>query len=259
MIGEKILLRVYLRSSDVYHFSPVYERLIQAASRKRLAGATVLRGIMGFSFRGILMPSDYRLASASPVIVELVDEAEKIANFAQDVLPQQMKTGLATVERAAVLMYRKRGGSHASGLPQPVEPLSTLPDLKGDALMRIDHDGVLLRIFIGESDEWESKPLFEAIIQKARAAGLAGGTVLKGSMGFGANSVLHTNKVLVLSTDLPIVIEIVDSREKIAGFLPTLDSLVQEGMITMEGVHIYKYTHNPADAVKKQSLTPGQL
>ncbi|NNM87178.1 MAG: DUF190 domain-containing protein [Phycisphaerae bacterium] len=252
MIGEKILLRVYLRSSDLYHFSPIYERLVQAASRQRLAGATVLRGIMGFSSRSMLMPSDYRLSSASPVIVELVDEGKKIGDFAQQVLPQQMKTGLATLERASVLMYRKKGGSHESHLSEPIEPLSTLPDLKGDALMRIDHDGVLLRIFIGESDEWENKPLFEAIIQKARAAGLAGGTVLKGSMGFGANSVLHTNKVLVLSTDLPIVIEIVDSREKIENFLPTLDSLVREGMITMEGVHIYKYTHDLADAAKKQ-------
>ena len=253
MIGEKILLRVYLRSSDLYHFGPVYERLVQAASRQKLAGATVLRGIAGFSSRGILMPSDYRLTSASPIIVELVDAAEKIADFARQVLPQQMKTGLATLERASVMMYQKSGGSHESRLPLPMDALSTLPDLKGDALMRIDHDGVLLRIFIGESDEWENKPLFEAIIQKARAAGLAGGTVLKGSMGFGANSVLHTNKVLVLSTDLPIVIEIVDSREKIAAFLPTLDQMVQEGMITMEGVHIYKYTHNPADAERKQT------
>ncbi len=253
MIGEKILLRVYLRSSDLYHFSPVYERLVQAAGRQKLAGATVLRGIMGFSSRGMLMPSDYRLTSASPVIVELVDAAEKITDFARQVLPQQLKTGLATLERASVMMYRKRGGSQESHLPEPVEPLSTLPDLRGDGLMRLDHDGVLLRIFIGDSDQWENQPLFEAIIKKARAAGLAGGTVLKGSMGFGANSVLHTNKVLVLSTDLPIVIEIVDSREKIKNFLPTLDSLVQEGMITMEGVHIYKYLHDPADAGRKQT------
>lgn len=256
MIGEMILLRVYLRSSDLYHFAPVYERLVQAASRQKLAGATVLRGIMGFGPHGTLMPSDYRWTSASPVIVELVDEAEKIAAFAQHVFPQQMKTGLATLERASVMMYQKRGKPHQSRLPAPIEPLTTLPDLKGDALMRIDHDGVLLRIFIGEADEWENKPLFEAIIAKARAAGMAGGTVLKGSLGFGANSVLHTNKVLALSTDLPIVIEIVDSREKIQSFLPTLDHLVQEGMITMEGVHIYKYTHNPADAAAKASSTP---
>lgn len=114
--------------------------------------------------------------------------------------------------------------------------------------MRINETGVLLRIFIGESDTWKGQPLFEAIIHKAREAGLAGGTVLRGSMGFGANSVLHTNKVLVLSTDLPIVIEIVDSREKIDTLLPALDDMVQEGMITMEEVRILAYRHNRADA-----------
>lgn len=251
MIGEKVLLRVYLRSSDLYHFSPVYERLVQEAAHRKLAGATVLRGIMGFGPRGMLMPSDYRLTSASPVIVELVDETAKIVDFAQDVFKKQVKSGLATLERAAVMMYRKKGDPHQSRLPPTTDPLSTLPHIQGDTSMRIDHDGVLVRIFIGESDEWENKPLYEAIVQKARAAGLAGGTVLKGSMGFGANSVLHTNKVLVLSTDLPIVIEMVDSRDKVQAFLPTLDQMVPEGMITMESVHIYKYMHDPSDAARK--------
>ncbi len=253
MVGEKILFRAYFRSNDLYHFSPTYERLVQAASRHKIAGATVLRGIMGFSQRGLLTSSDYHLTSASPVIVEMVDDAGRIVEFIQTAIAKPMPIGMVTLERAAVMMYRKRGSTHQSQLPPTVEPLSTIADLTGDALMRIDHDGVLLRIFIGEADEWDHKPLFEAIIHKARAAGIAGGTVLKGSMGFGANSVLHTNKVLVLSTDLPIVIEIVDSREKIKNFLPTLDNMVQEGMITMEGVHIYKYIHDPADAGRKQA------
>lgn len=107
--------------------------------------------------------------------------------------------------------------------------------------MKIPEDAKLLRIFIGENDRWEGKPLFEAIVQKARKDGLAGATVLKGFEGFGAHSRIHTAKILRLSEDLPIVIEIVDSEEKIEAFLPELDEMVKEGLITMEKVRVIKY------------------
>ena len=107
--------------------------------------------------------------------------------------------------------------------------------------MKIPEDAKLLRIFIGENDRWEGKPLFEAIVQKARKDGLAGATVLKGFEGFGAHSRIHTAKILRLSEDLPIVIEIVDSEEKIEAFLPELDEMVKEGLITLEKVRVIKY------------------
>ncbi len=252
MIGEKTLLRIYLRSSESYHFSPVYERLLHDAGKRKMSGGTVLCGKMGFGARGILQPTDFTLLSDSPVIVEIVDEAGLIADFVQTVVAKEVRHGLATLERAAVLMYRKKGGDpHTSRLPGDISPLSTVPLIQETPTMRKDDNGVLLRIFIGESDTWKGRPLFEAIIHKAREAGLAGGTVLHGSMGFGANSVLHTNKVLVLSTDLPIVIEMVDSRDKIEKLLPVLDEMVQEGMITMESVQILIYRHNPDDAAAK--------
>src|SRR4030095_2045196 len=100
--------------------------------------------------------------------------------------------------------------------------------------MKLPQEGCLLRIFIGESDRWHGKPLYEAIVLKAREMHLAGATVLRGPMGFGANSRLHTVKVLRLSEDLPMVIEIVDSREKIDELLPHLDGMVTEGVITLE-------------------------
>lgn len=107
--------------------------------------------------------------------------------------------------------------------------------------MKIPEDAKLLRIFIGENDRWEGKPLFEAIVQKARKDGMAGATVLKGFEGFGAHSRIHTAKILRLSEDLPIVIEIVDSEEKIESFLPALDEMVKEGLITLEKVRVIKY------------------
>jgi hypothetical protein len=110
--------------------------------------------------------------------------------------------------------------------------------------MKIPQDGYLLRIFLGESDRWHSQPLYEAIVMKARELGMAGATVLRGPMGFGANSHLHTAKILRLSEDLPIVIEIVDAKEKIDLLMPHIDEMVQEGLVTLERVQVIKYQAN---------------
>lgn len=110
--------------------------------------------------------------------------------------------------------------------------------------MKIEGEGQQLRVFIGESDRWQGKPLYEAIVLKAREMGMAGATVLRGMMGFGADSRLHTAKVLRLSEDLPIVIEIADLPDRIQAFLPELDRMVTEGMITLERTRILAYRHN---------------
>jgi PII-like signaling protein len=113
--------------------------------------------------------------------------------------------------------------------------------------MKIPQDGHLLRIFLGESDKWHGKPLYEAIVLKARELHLAGATVLRGPMGFGAHSRLHTAKILRLSEDLPIVIEIVDGREKIDQLLPHIDDMVREGLVTLEPVEVIKYRADNAN------------
>ena len=110
--------------------------------------------------------------------------------------------------------------------------------------MKIPTDGQLLRIFIGESDRWHGKPLYEAIILRAREMGVAGATMLRGMMGYGAASRIHTAKILRLSEDLPIVVEIVDSKEKIELLLPMIDEMVQEGLVTLENVRVIKYRHS---------------
>jgi len=112
--------------------------------------------------------------------------------------------------------------------------------------MKIEGEGQLLRVFIGESDRWQGRPLYEAIVLKAREMGMAGATVVRGTMGFGAHSRIHSAKVLRLSEDLPIVIEIADKAERIAAFLPHLDSMVTDGMIALDNVRIMAYRHNAA-------------
>ena len=107
--------------------------------------------------------------------------------------------------------------------------------------MNIPENGYLLRIFIGESDRHNHQPLYEWIVLQARESGLAGATVLRGVMGFGKNSVLHTAKILRLSEDLPMIVEIVDSLEKIEKFLPLLDELIKDGLVTLERIKVIQY------------------
>jgi PII-like signaling protein len=107
--------------------------------------------------------------------------------------------------------------------------------------VKLEGEGQLLRIFIGEADRWHGRSLYEAIVLRAREAGLAGATVLRGLMGFGAKSHLHTAKVLRLSEDLPIVIEIVDRAERIDAFLPVLDEMVADGLVTLERAQVITY------------------
>lgn len=111
--------------------------------------------------------------------------------------------------------------------------------------MKIPAEGQLLRIFIGEQDKWHGQPLYEAIIHLAKKEGMAGATAVKGFMGFGCKSRMHTTKLLRLSEDLPIIIEIVDSEEKVNGFLPHLDEMVKEGLITIEKANVIMYRANP--------------
>ena len=111
--------------------------------------------------------------------------------------------------------------------------------------MHIPKDAVLLRIFLGENDHWQGRPLYEALVLKAREMHLGGATVLRGPMGFGHSSRLHTAKILRLSEDLPFVVEIVDTEEKIKGFVEAIDAMMGSGLITLENVQVLQYGPPP--------------
>lgn len=305
LIGEQVLMRVYLQNADRAPHTPTHERIVAAARKHGLAGATVIRGILGTGYHGIIKASRWSLVEHVPVIVEIVDSAQRLAEFIKGPLDEIMIGGMMTLERAVVMMYRRGnrgtaavtpvparcsacgaseippdavfcpncGRGFAAGsttnrkvmnspepsalkIPPQVQPLSTLPQIQPGAHMTVNENGVLLRVFIGESDEFEGKPLHEAIIQKVRDLGLAGATVLRGSEGFGARSVVHKSSLLEMSTDLPIVIEIADTNEKIQLLLPHLEKMVQEGMITMEYVVILLYRHG-REAAPDPAPPPG--
>ncbi len=107
--------------------------------------------------------------------------------------------------------------------------------------MKIEGSAKLVRIFLGESDRWKGQPLYIAIVEEMRKAGLAGATAFKGVLGFGAHSVMHAARIVDLSSDLPIMIELVDSEENVDAFLPTLDVMVSEGLVTIENIRVIAY------------------
>jgi hypothetical protein len=251
--GEQILLRVYLRNTDNHGWKIASDEVVVRAKQAGLAGATLLRGRCGLDFTGqLLWPHPWSLVEHVPVIVEIVDSALLIGPFLST-LAEIIPDGVVTLERAHVLVYRHSaaGAAKAQGhlqVPGQIADLSTVPTAEEVPIMKFSEDGQLLRVFIGESDVWQGEPLYRAIVLKAHELGLSGATVLHGSMGFGAASRVHTDRFLDLSTDLPIVVEIVESARRIELLLPFLDECVQEGMITIESVRILKYRGNFAKA-----------
>jgi len=248
--GEQVLLRVYLRNTDKYGWwRSAGDTLVARARHQGLAGATVLRGFFGLDSDGhLLEQSLWSVAERRPVVIEFVDSPQVIGRFLTD-LEEIVHEGLATLERGHVLLYRHEASGRSRSrlaLPSPVPDLSTLPSPEEFPAMTLSENGQLLRVFIGESDTWEGDPLYRAIVLRAKDLGMAGATVLHGAMGFGANSRVHTTKLLELSTDLPVVVEIVDTADKVQALLPFLDEAVGEGMITIEAVKVLRYRHNPA-------------
>jgi hypothetical protein len=244
--GEQVLCRFHLSNLVRHGMEPLYQWIVETAHLEGEQGATVLKGFMGLRADGsILEEHPWALTQEVPVIVEVVDGPRHVEKLLARVEPA-MKDGAITLERAHVVLYRAENGDLK---PKDVAQRYDVIATKGASTawevktMKIPEEGVLLRIFIGESDreKGRDRPLYEAIVHRAREAHLAGATVLKGPMGFGRHSRLHSAKLLELSTDLPIVIEIVDLEEKVRSFLPVVDELVTEGLVTLEAVRVIKY------------------
>jgi PII-like signaling protein len=242
--AEQVLCRFQLSNFIRHGVSPLYEWIVETAHREGLRGATVLKGFFGLRPEGsVLEARTWSISQELPVIVEVVDEPARIEALLARVEPV-FREGIITLERAHVLHYGA-GPRRSAASPRARNIIATSESsaATGVRTMKLPETGVLLRIFIGESDKEPSgdRPLYEAIVRRAREAHLAGATVLRGPMGFGRHSRVHTAKLLDLSTDLPIVIEIVDSEEKVDAFLPTVDELVTEGLVTLEAVRVVRY------------------
>lgn len=246
LAAEQVLCRFHLTSVVRHGAEPLYQWVVARARELGVQGGTVLKGFMGLGADGrVIQENPWRLTQEVPVIVEVVDGPRHVERLLAEVEPV-LRAGAITLERAHVALYRASGAHATRRETAPrYDVLATRE--AGTAwevhTMQLPEDGVLMRIFIGESDRDGERglPLYESIVQRAREAGLAGATVLKGPMGFGRHSRVHTAGLLELSTDLPIVVEIVDDEEKINAFVPVIDALVGEGMVTLEAVRVLKY------------------
>jgi PII-like signaling protein len=205
----------------------------------------MLKGVMGLAGDGtVLKENSWAVAQDVPVIVEIVDGPRHVERLLATVEPA-LTDATVTLERAHVVLYRGGGDLGPRDLAARCDVIATRESSTAWEVktMKMPEEGVLLRVFIGESDreKGRDRTLYEGIVHRAREAGLAGATVLKGPMGFGRHSRMHKAGLLEMSSDLPVVIEIVDSEEKVRAFLPVVDELVTEGLVTLEAVRILKY------------------
>jgi PII-like signaling protein len=233
--GAAKKLVVYVNEQEKYGGEPVYEALVRFLHRHGCAGATVTRAVAGYGASGELHKARlFSLAEDVPMRVEAVDSEKKITALLPWVY-DMVGSGLIEVQDTEVIKHGARG-------PQPEEEHAMKHEkLEGRAKM--------LRVYIGEDDRWEGEPLHEAIVKKLRMMDVAGSTVYRGIMGYGAQQRLHRKSGwLGLSTDLPIMVSVIDAEEKIRRVLPVLDEMVDEGLVVLSDVEIIKYTHShPAE------------
>lgn len=228
--GPAKKLVVYVNALQRYKAKPVYEALVQFLHSHGCAGATVTRAIAGYGESGKVHEAHlFSMSDDVPMRVEVVDSARKI-NALLPFVYDMVDRGLIEVQDTEVIKH-------------------TTHNTKAEEVGAVEHDKLeghakMIRIYIGEDDRWEDEPLHEAIVKKLRMMDIAGATVYRGLMGFGAQQRVHRSSFLGLSSDLPIMITIIDSEEKIHGVLPILDEMVDEGLIALSDVEIIKYTHS---------------
>ncbi|HEY3052801.1 MAG TPA: DUF190 domain-containing protein [Thermoanaerobaculia bacterium] len=237
--GPAKRLIVTVNEAARWHGRSLYNALLELFQHRGLAGATVSRGIAGFTGRGTIRTINIvDLSSDLPVRIEIVDSAEAIERVLPDVY-DMIDKGLVELQDTTVIKF-------ATG-EKPAAPASR----KGE-LMRLIGKAKMLRVHIGEDDKWEGEPLYEAIVKRAAQLDIAGATVYRGILGYGAHKRIHRHKTLALSSDDPIMIAIIDEEEKINKMTAALETMVSGGcMIAVSDVTVVKYVEHaekPADA-----------
>jgi len=214
---------------ESYHGSPVYTAILDFLFFRGISDATVSRGIAGFGADHKLHTSRLLdLADKMPIKIEFIETAEKV----EEILPKlsdMMGSGFFEIHEVSIVRPIK--AKVGEGEP---------PSVKRQGKAK------LMRILIGENDKWNDKPLHEALVQSLRANDIAGVTVYRGILGYGANRRIHKDSTLNLSHDAPILLSVVDSEEKLRAYLPVLDLMVKQGLVALSDVEIIKYTHDYA-------------
>jgi PII-like signaling protein len=228
--GPAKKLVIYVNVKQHRHGVPLYESIVRFLQEHGVAGATVTKAVAGYGASGLIHEAHvFSLTDDVPMRIEAVESEQKI-NALLPFLYEMVDKGLIEVQDTEVVRYT----THKT---QPSE---------GETLKheKLEGRAKMVRIYIGEDDRWEGEPLHEAIVKKLRMMDIAGATVYRGVLGFGAQQRMHRSGFLGLSKDLPLMITVVDTEEKIKSILPVLDEMVDEGLIALSDVEIIKYTHS---------------
>jgi PII-like signaling protein len=220
---------IYVGEDQQYHGSPTYAAILDFLFYRGVSGATIVKGIAGFGADHHLHTTRIlRLTEDLPIKIEFIETKEKVDEVMAK-LCELAGTGLIDV--------------HDTNIAKANKPHTKSVESKPPILKR-EGNAKLMRIYVGENDKWHDKPLHEALLQALRANDIAGVTVYRGIMGYGANRRIHGDKTLSISHDRPMMLSIVDTEEKLRAFLPVLDDMIQQGMVVLSDVDIIKYTHN---------------
>jgi PII-like signaling protein len=224
--GPAKKLVVYVTATDQYRGAPLYLRLLEFFRDHGCAGATATPGVAGFGPHGVVRkPKLLSLREDVPMRIEVVERAETIERLLPFV-HEMVEEGLIEVLDTTVVKYAHRGESRA---------------VKGAPHLELKGRGKMLRIYVGEDDRWEGAPLYEAIVKRLRVMDLAGATVYRGILGYGASKRMHRDSWPHLSADRPVMITVVDVEEKIRRAIPALDQMIGAGLLVLSDVEVIEY------------------
>jgi PII-like signaling protein len=231
---------IYVGEDQQYHGHTAYAAILDFLFYRGVSGATILRGIAGFGAdHHIHTTRLVELAENLPVKVEFVETAERV----EELLPKLQElagTGLIEIQDTTVV--------------KPAETSKRQPEPKVVQPLKSEGKAKLMRIFFGENDKWHGKPLHEALVEALRANDIAGVTVYRGILGYGANRRIHEDKTLALSHDRPIMMAAIDTEAKLNAFTPILDQMLQQGLVVLSDVDVIKYSHDYTGTDRRQEV-----
>lgn len=226
--GKAVKVSIYLSEGTSRHGVSTYSSVLDFLFFRGVSGATVLKGVAGFGADHHIHSANFvEISDHLPIKIEFIETQEKV-NELLGKLEELVGSGLIELQETTV-------AKPAQASKQESAPSSEHVKIEGKAKM--------MRIFVGESDQWQDKPLHEALMRAMRANDLAGVTVYRGILGYGAHRRLHKDKAFHISHDASIMLSVVDTEEKLQNFLPLVEKMVQEGLVVLSDVEIIKYTH----------------
>lgn len=232
--GKAVKVSIYLTEGSSHHGASTYSSILDFLFFRGVSGATVLKGVAGFGAdHHIHSTSSVEISDHLPLKIEFVETREKV-NELMGKLEELVGSGMIEVQETTI--------AKAAQLSQPKEKA-------GADHVKIEGAAKMMRIYIGDSDKWQDQPLHEALVRAMRANDLAGVTVYRGIMGYGAHRRVHKDKPFHLSHDCSLMLTVVDTEEKLKAFLPIVDMMVQEGLVVFSDADIIKYAHRATEVL----------